>query len=64
MKERHPPSIPVGRTCWICGKPCGCYGFTNALRLLGYNVGGQVAHAHRECIAKELRKKPDGDKGE
>jgi hypothetical protein len=61
-RTRHRKSNPKIRCCWVCGKPGACYGFTSALRMLGYNTTGTVAHAHVHCIARlqreEVRKSP------
>lgn len=60
--QQHSKANPKVRCCWICGKTnttkLGAnVGFTNALRFLGYDVEGQVAHAHMSCIEKELKKR-------
>lgn len=65
MKPRHPKRVANARCCWVCGKPGACFGFSSALRALGYAVplhGPEAcAHAHERCIRREqikLKKEP------
>jgi hypothetical protein len=55
-KQRAPKKNPKARRCWVCGHEGG-QGFTTALRLLGYNTVGTVAHAHFTCIQRIKKRK-------
>jgi len=43
------------RCCWVCGKASGAiYGFTNALRIAGYETAHKIGYAHIHCM-NEIR---------
>ena len=55
LLPRHPPEVPVGRCCWVCGTPGGA-GFTRALINAGYDVPpGEQAHGHPPCMSDAMR---------
>jgi hypothetical protein len=52
---RHRDALP-GRHCWVCGRIGGA-GFTQALRLAGYDVpDGAIAYAHPDCMQRAQRR--------